>query len=147
MIVLRFADGCQPKYMTSHSAGADLVAREPCTIAPGKVAAVPTGVWIDQENTKQTDELFELQIRARSGLAYKNSVTLANGVGTIDADYPDEVKVLLINLGSENFEISTGMRIGQIVLSKVHRLHQLEAAGKRLGGLGSTGLDNLSSPT
>ena len=146
MIYLRYDEESKPAYMTAMSAGADLRAREECVILPGKVVAVPTGVWIDMNRTcfeSQTNEIFELQIRARSGLAFKNQITLANGVGTIDADYPDEIKILLINHGDSEFKVEKGMRIGQLVLSKVHRLPNISAQGKRVGGFGSTGIDKI----
>jgi dUTP pyrophosphatase len=79
----------------------------------------------------------ELQIRARSGLARKNAITLANGVGTIDADYREEIGVLLLNLGREPFKVQKGDRIAQMALNLVGRL-ELPIGGQRQGGFGST---------
>ena len=142
MIRLRYAAGQQPAYMTEHSAGADLCSRVSLSILPGKAAAVPTGVWIDEVawNLVPENTIPELQIRARSGLALKKRITLANGVGTIDADYPDEIAVLLINLGEEAFQIKPGDRIAQIVLNLVHRISGLPVGAMRSGGMGSTGI-------
>jgi dUTP pyrophosphatase len=139
MFQFRFHEDCTPRYMTEHSAAADLVAREGLVIEPGKVACVPTGVWIAEVEWPKVPEGFipELQIRARSGLARKNSITLANGVGTIDADYREEIGVLLLNLGSEAFSIQKGDRIAQMALNLVGRLN-LPYGGQRQGGFGST---------
>jgi len=140
MIRLRFAESCEPKYMTAHSAACDLYAREACFIAPGKVAKVPIGVWIDGVNWEKVPPgtIPELQIRARSGLSFKNSIMLANGVGTVDADYPDEICVLLYNGGLETFTVEKGMRIGQMALGLLYRIPQLSVGGARKGGFGST---------
>jgi dUTP pyrophosphatase len=139
MFLFRFHEDCTPRYMTEHSAAADLVAREGLVIEPGKVVCVPTGVWISEVEWFKVPEGFipELQIRARSGLARKNSITLANGVGTIDADYREEIGVLLLNLSSENFAIQKGDRIAQMALNLLGRLN-LPCGGQRQGGFGST---------
>ena len=116
-------------------------------IPAGKHARVPTGTWIDRVNFSQLAPglIPELQIRARSGLAAKFGITLSNAVGTVDADYPDEICVLLWNTGSEDFAIKRGDRIAQIVLNMVARIDNLLVGGKRLGGFGSTGVsENLS---
>jgi dUTP pyrophosphatase len=146
MFSLRFSTGFEPAYMTKASAGADLKSTEYLVIPPGCVRRVPTGVFIDHVEWNRVPEGFipELQIRARSGLAFKKQVTLANGVGTIDADYPDEICVLLLNLGSEPFVVNPGDRIAQIVVNMVGRL-QIDPAAtasslERTGGFGSTGL-------
>lgn len=144
MFSLRFRTGFEPAYMTGASAGADLKSTEYLVIPPGRVGRVPTGVFIDRVEWNQVPDGFvpELQIRARSGLAFKKQITLANGVGTIDADYPDEICVLLLNLGTEPFQINPGDRIAQLVVNLVGRL-QLESAvttSVRTGGFGSTGL-------
>ena len=141
MFKLKCTEDQSPIYMTEWSAGADLRASEPMLLSPGKVAAVRTGVWIESfDNGAFSDGCYyELQIRARSGLAFKHSIMLANGVGTIDADYRDEIKVLLLNAGTEPFEVAKGERIGQMVLAEVKRIPGLEIRGKRTGGFGSTG--------
>jgi dUTP pyrophosphatase len=139
MFQFRFHEECTPRYMTEHSAAADLVAREGLVIEPGTVACVPTGVWISEVEWSKVPTGFipELQIRARSGLARKNAITLANGVGTIDADYREEIGVLLLNLGREPFTIQKGDRIAQMALNLVGRL-ELPVGGQRQGGFGST---------
>ncbi len=140
MFELRYQDDCQPQYMTEHSAACDLVARESFTIEPAQVACIPTGVWISKVNWEEVPDgtIPELQIRARSGLARKHAITLANGVGTIDADYREEIGVLLINLGRVPFTIGKGDRIAQMALNLVLRLPRLPVGGKRVGGFGST---------
>ncbi|MCX6128808.1 MAG: dUTP diphosphatase [Proteobacteria bacterium] len=140
MFHFRFHEDCTPRYMTQHSAAADLVARVSMTAEVGKVICVPTGVWIAEVDWALVPEGFipELQIRARSGLARKNSLMLANGVGTVDADYRDEIGVLLLNLGQEAFEIKAGDRIAQIALNLVGRMPALPVGTQRLGGFGST---------
>jgi dUTP pyrophosphatase len=139
MFQFRFHEECTPRYMTEHSAAADLVAREGLIIEPGTVACVPTGVWISEVEWSKVPTGFipELQIRARSGLARKNAITLANGVGTIDADYREEIGVLLLNLGREPFKVQKGDRIAQMALNLVGRL-ELPIGGQRQGGFGST---------
>jgi dUTP pyrophosphatase len=140
MFDLRFHEDCRPRYMTEHSAACDLLAREGLTLAPGEVVVVPTGVWIAavRWNEVPAGMLPELQIRARSGLARKHAISLANGIGTIDADYRDEIGVLLINQGREAFTIQKGDRIAQMALTLVARLPQLDIGGLRTGGFGST---------
>lgn len=131
--------------MTQASAGADLRSTTNLTISPGQVGRVSTGVFIDSVDwSKVPDGMIpELQIRARSGLAFKKQITLANGVGTIDADYPDEICVLLMNLGTEPFVIQCGDRIAQLVANLVCRLplgFASENNSVRIGGFGSTGV-------
>ena len=140
MFQFRFHEECTPRYMTQHSAAADLVARASFLIPPGKVVCVPTGVWIAEVDWTLVPAGFipELQIRARSGLARKYGIMLANGIGTVDADYRDEIAVLLLNLGPEIFEIKTGDRIAQMAFNLVGRLHELPIGGVRQGGFGST---------
>jgi len=103
------------------------------------MATVPTGLFFAIPSG------FEIQVRPRSGLAFKNQITVLNSPGTIDSDYRGELKVLLINLGSEPFLIEPGMRIAQIVLAPVTRGEFVEArvlSGTVRGetGFGSTGL-------
>jgi len=108
------ADLPLPAYETAQSAGMDLAAAidAPMTLAPGKRAMVPTGLAI------ALPAGFEAQVRPRSGLAAKNGVTVLNTPGTIDADYRGEVKVILVNLGEDSFEIERGMRIAQMVITR-----------------------------
>ena len=131
-----------PSYATAASAAADLRAACDSIIAPGQRVKVPTGVWIEHVEWDKVPPgmIPELQIRARSGLAFKHGIMLTNGVGTVDADYPDEICVLLFNSGSESFVIQKGDRIAQITLNLVQRIPNLSVGGHRTGGFGSTGI-------
>ncbi|MBT4922774.1 MAG: dUTP diphosphatase [Rickettsiales bacterium] len=129
-----------PKYATSDSAGFDLEAanEEDIIIAPNKTALIPTGLAI------ALPQGYEAQVRPRSGLAYKNSVTVLNTPGTIDADYRGEVGVILINHGAKNFVVSKGMRIAQMIINKYEKaeiqvVHDLDETERGEGGFGSTG--------
>lgn len=130
-----------PQYQTAGAAGFDFHASisEPVILKPGEIVAFPTGVGVE------IPEGYELQIRPRSGLAYKNCVTMLNGVGTIDSDYRGEMQVLLVNYGKEDFVVEPDMRIAQGVVGSVTKVEWLEVdklseAVDRKGGLGSTGL-------
>jgi dUTP pyrophosphatase len=132
-----------PAYETAGAAGMDLRAAvgddEPMTLAPGARALVPTGFVME------IPQGFEAQIRPRSGLAFKNGVTCLNTPGTIDSDYRGEVKVLLINLGQEDFVITRGMRIAQMVIAPVTQVRLTVVAEtsdttRGAGGFGSTGV-------
>lgn len=127
--------------MTRRSAGADLRSRVAMAIAPHGRAAVPTGVWIERVVWDEVPAGFlpELQVRARSGLAIKHGIMLANGVGTIDADFPDEICALLYNSSDKEFAIKPGERVAQLVLNLVVQIPELEVGGERSGGFGSTG--------
>ncbi|XVN40289.1 MAG: dUTP diphosphatase [Rickettsia endosymbiont of Argas persicus] len=133
--------GSLPEYATEHSAGMDLTSasQQPITIKAGEIQLVPTGIAI------ALPEFFEAQIRPRSGLAAKYGITVANSPGTIDADYRGEIKVILINLGKEDFTIEKGMRIAQMVISRYERIEwmeseMLEGTVRGSGGFGSTGI-------
>lgn len=132
-----------PSYETTGAAGMDLRAavaeNEPMTLAPGKRALVPTGFIFE------VPPGFEAQIRPRSGLAFKNGITCLNTPGTIDSDYRGEVKVLLINLGEDDFVITRGMRIAQMVVAPVTQVQIAEISEttetvRGAGGFGSTGV-------
>ncbi len=132
-----------PAYETQGAAGMDLRAAvddgAPMMLAPGKRALVPTGLIFE------IPDGFEGQIRPRSGLALKNGITCLNTPGTIDSDYRGEVKVLLINLGEEPFEITRGMRIAQMVIApvtqaRVAEITQASTTKRGAGGFGSTGV-------
>lgn len=128
-----------PARATAGAAGADLVAAEEATIAPGSVHAVATGIAL------AIPEGYEGQVRPRSGLALKHGVTVLNAPGTIDADYRGEVKVILINHGREPFRIARGDRIAQLVVapvsaSRFERVEALTDTARGTGGFGSTGL-------
>jgi dUTP pyrophosphatase len=129
-----------PRYMSEGASGLDVCAAvaEPLTIAPGDVVAVPTGLAF------AVPPGFEIQVRARSGLALKHGLTLVNGVGSIDADYRGEVKVILGNVGRAPAVVTRGMRIAQLVVARVARaevavVEALEATARGAGGFGSTG--------
>jgi dUTP pyrophosphatase len=134
------ADLSLPDYATALSAGMDLEAavEQPLVLQPGARQLVPTGLAI------ALPEGFEAQIRPRSGLAFKNGVTVLNAPGTIDADYRGEIKVLLVNLGAEPLTIERGMRIAQMIVARHARVQWqvVEALGETsrgAGGFGSTG--------
>lgn len=132
-----------PSYETSGAAGMDLRAAvevgAPLVLAPGTRALVPTGFIFE------VPEGYEAQIRPRSGLAIKNGITCLNTPGTVDSDYRGEVKVILANLGQEDFVVERGMRIAQMVIAPVTQVHVVEVAETSLttrgaGGFGSTGV-------
>lgn len=104
-----------PSYATEFSSGADLRAniQEPLVLAPGTSTLVPTGVKVEIPLG------YEIQVRPRSGLAYKNQITVLNTPGTIDADYRGEISVILMNHGLQPFTVTPKMRIAQMVLSPV----------------------------
>ncbi len=129
-----------PEYASDLAAGADLRAAldGPLTLAPGARVVVPTGL------TLEIPPGFEAQVRARSGLALKKGLALANGVGTIDADYRGEVGVIVVNLGAEPVTLSRGERIAQLVVAPVVRARftrapELNGTARGAGGFGSTG--------
>ena len=134
-------DVCMPQYATPGSAGMDISAAidEPMVIKPMQRALIPTGFCME------IPQGFEVQIRPRSGLAIKNGITVLNSPGTIDSDYRAEVKVIIINLGEEEFTITPNMRIAQMVVGKVYAMatqevDEIDENTKRgLGGFGSTG--------
>lgn len=135
-------EGQAPVYMSALASGADLKSSISLTLLPGQIAKVPTGIWIESidEQAVPPGTILELQIRARSGLAAKHGITMANGIGTVDADYREEICVLLINHGREAFVVNKGDRIAQLVANLALRLSGLSIKGQRLGGFGSTGL-------
>lgn len=132
-----------PAYETAGSAGLDLRAALPegetLTLKPMARALVPTGLKI------AVPQGYEVQVRPRSGLALKHGITCLNTPGTVDSDYRGEVGVILINLGSEPFEIKRGDRIAQMVVAKHARIvwtetDSLEDTARGAGGFGSTGV-------
>ena len=132
-----------PEYATQLSAGVDLEAAldQDITLAPGERTLVPTGLAI------ALPPGYEAQIRPRSGLAYKHGITVLNAPGTIDADYRGEVKAIIANLGSENFVISRGMRIAQMVIARHEQVtwdqvETLDDTARGAGGFGSTGTNS-----
>lgn len=135
------ADLPLPVYASKQAAGADLMAaiEGDIILAPSARKLIPAGIAL------ALPEGFEAQIRPRSGLALKNGITLLNSPGTIDADYRGEIKVLLINLGQEDFTISRGMRIAQLVIAPVAKvqwqeMETLDDTARSSNGFGSTGI-------
>lgn len=131
--------GFVPEYASAESAGADLKAciDEPLTVEAGGRVLVPTGVRVGLPSG------YEAQVRPRSGLAVKHGITVVNAPGTIDADYRGEIRVALVNLGTEAYTIVRGDRIAQLVVSPVTTAQFREAALdetlRGAGGFGSTG--------
>lgn len=129
-----------PAYATPQSAGVDLKANleESVTLQPLQRTLVPTGLFI------ALPAGFEAQVRPRSGLAAKHGITVLNTPGTIDADYRGEIKVILVNLSQEPFEIVPGERIAQMVIARHEqvewdKVEELDATERGAGGFGSTG--------
>ena len=127
-----------PAYATAGAAGMDVVSAEDVTIAPGARHAVATGLAL------AIPQGYEIQVRPRSGLAFKHGITVPNTPGTIDSDYRGELKVLLINHGTEDFTIARGDRVAQLVLAPVVQAawaeaDELDATARGAGGFGSTG--------
>lgn len=138
-----FGDLQMPTYETDLAAGVDLRAAidadTPLVLAPGQRALVATGFAM------ALPPGYEAQIRPRSGLAYKHGITVVNSPGTIDADYRGEVKILLINHGTDNFTVNRGERIAQMVVAPVTQakfevVKTLSETARGAGGYGSTGV-------
>ncbi|TRB00313.1 MULTISPECIES: dUTP diphosphatase [Rhizobium/Agrobacterium group] len=144
--LVRLANGAGlelPSYETGGAAGMDLRAAvpadQPLTLKPGERALVPTGFIFEVPSG------YEAQIRPRSGLAIKNGITCLNSPGTVDSDYRGEVKVILANLGQDDFTIERGMRIAQMVIAPVTQVTVSEVTetsetARGAGGFGSTGV-------
>jgi dUTP pyrophosphatase len=129
-----------PVYATRDAAGMDLYAAvsRTVTVLPGERCLVPTGIVI------ALPKGYEAQVRPRSGLALKHGVTLLNTPGTVDADYRGEIKIILINLGKEPFEVRRGDRVAQLVIQQVHKIEWREVSvlddtRRGDGGFGHTG--------
>lgn len=130
-----------PSYKTQGAAGADVCAylEAPVTIPAGCSAMIPTGLFFE------IPQGFEVQVRPRSGLAAKNGVTVLNTPGTIDSDYRGEINVILINLGKNDFTVSNGDRIAQLIVCPVIQasfniVSDLSQTQRGSGGFGSTGV-------
>ena len=130
-----------PTYQTPSSAGMDLYAaiEENILLQPFERCLVPTGLMM------AIPQGYEAQIRPRSGLAWKNGISIPNSPGTIDADYRGEIQVMLVNLSKEPFVISRGMRIAQMIIAAVVQMKldvvdSLDETQRGTGGFGSTGL-------
>ena len=132
-----------PEYQTIGSAGVDLYANldSKMIIMPHKVYQIPTGIFLEMPIG------VEAQIRARSGLALKHGLSLVNGIGTIDADYRGEIKIILINLLDKMYQLEPGERIAQMVFSEyvkadfteVFSIEELESSERGDGGFGHSG--------
>ena len=127
-----------PSYATPGAAGMDVVAAEDVDLGPGKRHAVATGFRV------AIPEGYEIQVRPRSGLAFKHGISVPNTPGTVDSDYRGELKILLINHGSEPFAIRRGERIAQLVPAVVttaafDEVDELCETDRGHGGFGSTG--------
>lgn len=130
-----------PAYQTSGSSGMDLYANldEDIVLKSLERTLVPTGLFLE------IPEGYEGQVRARSGLALKKGLSLPNGIGTIDADYRGELKVIFVNLGKEDIVIKDGDRIAQLVIMKIEKCQLIEVEDlsdteRNEGGFGHTGL-------
>jgi len=140
--VVRTTNQQLPAYETELSAGMDVRAEldRPIVLDPGSRDLIPTGLYME------IPAGYEVQVRPRSGLAYKRGLTILNAPGTIDADYRGELGVLLVNTSSEAQTIEPGERIAQLVISPVYRIEWLEVdelgkTDRGGGGFGSTGVD------
>lgn len=129
-----------PSYATAGSAGMDLRANisEPVKIGPLERKLIPTGIFIELPPG------YEAQIRPRSGMAYKFGLTVLNSPGTIDSDYRGEIKVLMVNLSSQDYAIQPGERIAQMVVARYdmvewEEVHDIGQTPRQEGGFGSTG--------
>ena len=138
--VINKSNNALPEYQTEQSAGVDLRAylEHPIEIAPLHRVLIPTGLYMALPLG------YEAQIRPRSGLAYKHGITVLNSPGTIDADYRGELKILLINHGSETFKIENGERIAQMIVHKYEQVTfsqvaELDDTERGSGGYGHTG--------
>ena len=130
-----------PSYETIASAGMDLRANltESIVLQPLERTIVKTGLFIELPIG------YEAQVRPRSGLAFKNGITVLNSPGTVDADYRGEIGVILVNLSNQAFEIQNGERIAQIIIAKHERaewfeVEELSETSRGAGGFGSTGV-------
>ena len=140
--VCKKKDGAQvPQYATPDSAGMDLCAAldAEMVLGKGERALVPTGIAIG------LPENYEAQVRPRSGLALKHGITVLNAPGTIDADYRGEIGVVLYNSSQEDFVITPGMRVAQLVIARYEKIQwnaveDLDKTQRGEGGFGSTGL-------
>ncbi len=136
------ADLPLPEYASQGASGMDVRAavHDPVVIGTGQIRAIPTGLAVSVPRG------YEIQVRPRSGLALKHGIGLVNAPGTIDADYRGEIRIILINWGSEPFTVRRGDRIAQLVVNPVVRAELVEvgcldATPRGAGGFGHTGLD------
>jgi dUTP pyrophosphatase len=135
-----FLDVPLPHYATPGSAGMDIRAaiKEDVILKPGLVELIPTNISVE------IPVGYEIQVRPRSGLAANHSIGILNSPGTIDSDYRGEVKIIIMNFGKEDFKISKGDRIAQLIVSKVYtakieEVKDLNSSHRGEGGFGHTG--------
>jgi len=138
--IINKSENALPEYATPGSSGMDIRAwiNEPLTLKPLERQLIPTGLYVEIPDT------YEIQIRPRSGMAFKQGITCLNTPGTIDSDYRGEIKVLLINLSAEDQAIQNGDRIAQMVVSKTEKATwivsaQINETERGAGGFGHTG--------
>jgi dUTP pyrophosphatase len=136
--IINKSDNELPSYETVGSAGCDVRSDHAATINPGHKMLIKTGLFVEIPIG------YEIQVRPRSGLAFKKGLTVLNSPGTIDADYRGEIGVILINHGTEQVFLERGERIGQLVLNKVEQIKwdsvlALSDTNRGTGGFGSTG--------
>ena len=136
--VINKSDNDLPSYETLGSAGCDIRSTHGAIIGPGLSTLIKTGLYVEIPLG------YEIQVRPRSGLAYKKQVTVLNSPGTIDADYRGEIGVIIINHGLSKVTLEKGERIGQLVLNKVEQIKwnpvlALADTNRGSGGFGSTG--------
>jgi dUTP pyrophosphatase len=139
--VINTSNNDLPHYATEGAAGMDIRANvtEIISLVPLQRALIPTGIFMEIPNG------YEVQVRPRSGLAFKNGITCLNSPGTIDSDYRGELKVLLINLSNETQVINNGDRIAQLIVAKVEKailevVDNLNETIRAAGGFGHTGV-------
>jgi dUTP pyrophosphatase len=128
-----------PQYQTDGAAGLDLYSIENKILKAGKFLTISTGIVIE------IPKGYEGQIRPRSGLAFNYGIGVLNSPGTIDSDYRGEIKIILFNLSSKDFKIEEGMRVAQLIVSKVCRCklvteNKLSKTKRGIYGFGSTGM-------
>lgn len=129
-----------PKYAHYNDAGMDLYSTSKLTIKPGEIKLVNTGIAINLPDG------YEAQIRAKSGLALNHGISLVNGIGTIDAGYRGEYKVIITNLSDKDYEVEIGSKIAQLVICPVlhidvEEVTSLDDTSRNTNGFGSTGLN------
>jgi len=137
--VINKSDNELPNYETIGSAGCDVRSTHSATINPGDKLLVKTGLYVEIPIG------YEIQVRPRSGLAFKHGITVLNSPGTIDADYRGEIGVILINLSENDFVIEDGERVAQMVIAKHNQADwneviELTETDRGAGGFGSTGV-------
>ena len=139
-VIIEYIGGKEPHYASEEASGADLYAHleAPCIIKSKETCVVSTGLKIAIPHG------YEAQVRPRSGLAFHHGITVLNSPGTIDSDYRGEIKVLLINLGTQDFTLEPNQRIAQLIImptirAEFKKVNTLSSTARNEGGFGSTG--------